>query len=75
MRLVLMQKSACDASYSNMHIDILPLCVIIKPVKPTYHHININILMLAIMITHVANLKSNVVIVTWRMKGVGDGRK
>lgn len=52
-----------------MHIVRLILSIIIKPVQPTYHHINIH--MLASMITHVAIPKSNVDIVTWRMKWVG----
>ena len=41
-----------------MHIVRLILSVIIKPVQPTYHHINIH--MLANVISHVANPKVNV---------------
>ena len=72
MMLVLMRKLACNASYPNMHIISLILCVIIQPLQSTYHHINIH--MPASMITHVANPKANGDTITWRMKQVGGGK-
>jgi len=72
MTLVLMQKSACNASYPNMHIVREVPSVIIKPVQPTYHDITIH--MPASMITHETRLKVNADITTWRVKWVGGGK-
>lgn len=72
MMLVLMQKLACNASYPNMHIIMLMLSVIIKPVQPTYHHFNLH--MHARMIIHVANPEANADTFVWRMKWVGGGK-
>jgi len=48
----------------------LILSVIIKPVQPTYHQININ--MPSYMITHVANAKGNVDRIIWMIRLMGD---
>lgn len=68
----LMQKSACNVSYPNMYMMKLLLSVIIKPVQPTYHQVNIN--MPASMITHAKNPKADTNPSTWRMLQAG-GRK
>ena len=72
MTLVLMRKSACNASYPNMHMIELILSIIIKPVQPTYHQININIPFY--MITHAANSKVKANPSTWKMMCAGSGK-
>ena len=69
MWLVLMEKSSCNAFYPNMHMTKLLLSVIIKPMQPTCHQVNIN--MSACMITHAANPKANANPNTWRMLHAG----
>ena len=67
-----MQKSSCSTSYPNTHVIMLMLSVIIKPVQPTHHHINIH--MPTSMTTHVANPKANANSNTWRMMWAGGGK-
>ena len=73
MMLVLMRKSICNASYPIMHIVRLILSVIIKPVQPTYHQVNID--MPAYMIIHATNPKVNANPNTWRMLWTRGGKK
>ena len=70
--LVLMQESSCNASYSNMHIDMVLLSVIIKLMQPTYHHVDINIC--AYMITHAADTEANANPSIWKVMWARGGQ-
>ena len=72
MSLVLMKNLACNEICPKIHIIMLVLSVIIKPVQATYHHINIHTP--ASMVTHAANSKANADTIIGKMKWIGGGK-